>query len=158
QDLSDLEFSGIVLDSDRVASAADHRLDMLSASYLAAHSWSPGLNNLLNQTEKYAPVFQYGDLRIFENRGAQERVTLVSTSGVEMISTQRRQLESTRQPDFDPTRQVILGALPTSFPSGRDVSGPGEIGRTVIVSPDEVRTTVRVMEPSILVFNELDYP
>ena len=154
--------NGIFFNGENFFQPDDRRLDILNIKYFITYVHHRVFQLFAERPERYALIFNDGQVAVYENRRVLPRVFAVPVSGIEVIDGADKQINRIKEPSFDPERTVILSReLPAEDARARDQQVPSRFeSRVETVSADinGYQFLSRTSGPAVLVVSQIHYP
>jgi len=148
------EMDAIMQDSKQVFEVTDRRMDMLSTKYYVVYNGDVLYKRFRESPDRFKFLYEFGDTSMFENLRAMPPAFLVPSSGIAVIKDKEERLGMLRNPDFDPTRTVVVEE-PLALPSTSGV--PGNV-RWISRKNASLQLKVENDTPGVLVLSQTFYP
>jgi hypothetical protein len=127
-------------------------LDMMAVRYVAVDAgaaWRPA------SADRFAPIYEDGAVRIYENRLALPRAYLVARP--EVVPDAEAALARVRAAGFEPRSAVVVDR-PPDWRSVAEERPLAEAARITALSPGEVVVHASARHPAVLVLADLHWP
>ena len=154
--------AGIFFNGENFFEPDDRRLDMLNVKYFITYVHNRVFQLFAERSDRYALIFNDGQVAVYENRRVLPRVFSVPVSGIEVIEGADKQINRIKEPSFDPERTVVLSRNPLAEdgrPHEQQVTGPFE-SRVETVSADinGYQFLSRTSGEAVLIVSQTYYP